>query len=161
MVDVLPTIIEVKTLIYNYILPKLDFIEDQIENEEYDNNSSLKLLANVACDLDNNILAETNNKCYARTGKGGRCKNNIKEFVYDSFEISSMYCKDHCLICERETRTKLKNTLLYGDIRLIVPNYPTDKYINNKEFRLHEDYKNLKNSKELFNILCKISNIQN
>ena len=44
---------------------------------------------------------------------GTRCKGKVKG--NDKVNLDSMYCNNHCLNYERETRHKPKNTLVYGD----------------------------------------------
>ena len=110
MTNVLNTIIELKYHIYQDFLPKLYMLELELKEPVID-NSSLKLLANVACQTINEN--KLNNQCNARMRNGTRCKGKVKG--NDKFNLDSMYCNNHCLNYERETRQKPKNTLVYGD----------------------------------------------
>ena len=130
-----------------------------------DDNYGLKLLSEVASILSQN---DYNTQCYARTSKATRCTNHIANPSINQLDISNMYCKQHCMTCERTTRNKKENSLLYGDVRLIgencIPKSCKDqrfiKYMKNNKLlsdnlRISNNYKNSDN-KHLFNRLCGI-----
>ena len=168
MTTIQDNVLQIKNTIYLDILPKLNFIENTIKN---DNCDALKLLAEVATSLKEDsdkestdwIVLDNDNICYARTDKGTRCKNTVKNKNGDLLEIDAMYCHQHCLTYSRNTRNKPKNTLLYGDVRLIGENCFQSKYYHKQfanylkdnpsfknKIRLASDYKNLDNSDLLF-----------
>tara|TARA_B110000046_G_C12980715_1_gene393185 strand:+ start:539 stop:1075 length:537 start_codon:yes stop_codon:yes gene_type:complete len=160
------TILQLKNTIQFDILPKLQFIENSIENSiknsiKNDNCDSLKLLAEVATSLRDEshcIVLDNDNICYARTDKGIRCKHTIKNQNGEPLEVDGMYCHQHCLTYNRTTRNKPKNTLLYGDVRLIGENCFQSKYYHKQFANFLDDNASFKNKIRLDTDYSKLDN---